>query len=252
MPAILVETAFISNASDANLLRNRQDDFATAIANEIIKYFGGSTSNEFNINDFLKYASNTGLFEGCGVEFKRLDEKTNINVISLNPLITVQGEVSLTEKLGGPRTAIDLSVGAETTGKDLLKQIAGAGSTFNVGETSLALSIKNLTLSTNIGRFLKYSVEMDILGVMTVTFETKLENKFGVTAYQRVIVKIYPLKGQTAPSIIRVPVKATAQDKIDYDKVFDIACAIILVACIGAGIYFGAAYLITLIPVFAR
>jgi len=45
MPAILVETAFISNASDANLLRNRQDDFATAIANEIIKYFGAVIPN---------------------------------------------------------------------------------------------------------------------------------------------------------------------------------------------------------------
>ncbi|WP_346879567.1 N-acetylmuramoyl-L-alanine amidase [Clostridium sp. UBA3061] len=50
MPAILVETAFISNASDANLLRNRQDDFATAIANEIIKYFGGSSTTPRTMN----------------------------------------------------------------------------------------------------------------------------------------------------------------------------------------------------------
>lgn len=47
MPAILVETAFISNSSDANLLRNRQDDFAAAIANEIIKYFGDVVPNRY-------------------------------------------------------------------------------------------------------------------------------------------------------------------------------------------------------------
>ncbi|HAK42007.1 MAG TPA: hypothetical protein DCM59_03905, partial [Clostridium sp.] len=36
MPAILVETSFINNPSEANLLRNRQDDFANVIANEIL------------------------------------------------------------------------------------------------------------------------------------------------------------------------------------------------------------------------
>lgn len=40
MPAILVETAFINNFSDANLLRNRQYDFSIVIANEILKYLG--------------------------------------------------------------------------------------------------------------------------------------------------------------------------------------------------------------------
>ncbi|MBU3106206.1 N-acetylmuramoyl-L-alanine amidase, partial [Clostridium gasigenes] len=35
MPAILIETAFIDNSSDANLLSTKQDDFALAIANQI-------------------------------------------------------------------------------------------------------------------------------------------------------------------------------------------------------------------------
>lgn len=37
MPAILVETAFINNTNDANLLKNRQGDFAQVIADEILK-----------------------------------------------------------------------------------------------------------------------------------------------------------------------------------------------------------------------
>ena len=51
MPAILVETAFIDNAGDANLLRNRQDDFATAICDAITGSNSGSGStgpNESN------------------------------------------------------------------------------------------------------------------------------------------------------------------------------------------------------------
>lgn len=51
MPAILVETAFIDNAGDANLLRNRQADFATAICDAITGSNSGSGStgpNESN------------------------------------------------------------------------------------------------------------------------------------------------------------------------------------------------------------
>ncbi|TYS58400.1 N-acetylmuramoyl-L-alanine amidase [Sutcliffiella horikoshii] len=40
MPSILVETAFLSNSNDAYLLKTRADDFARAIANEIIVYLG--------------------------------------------------------------------------------------------------------------------------------------------------------------------------------------------------------------------
>jgi len=38
MPAILVETAFIDNEEDAELLRNRQDAFARAIARGVTDY----------------------------------------------------------------------------------------------------------------------------------------------------------------------------------------------------------------------
>ena len=39
MPAALVELAFIDNDSDAELLANRQDDFARAVARGITDYF---------------------------------------------------------------------------------------------------------------------------------------------------------------------------------------------------------------------
>lgn len=40
MPAALIETAFITNAQDAQLLKNKQNEFATAIAKGILSYFG--------------------------------------------------------------------------------------------------------------------------------------------------------------------------------------------------------------------
>lgn len=40
MDACLVELAFISNTEDANLLKNKQEEFATAIAKGICKYLG--------------------------------------------------------------------------------------------------------------------------------------------------------------------------------------------------------------------
>ena len=39
MPACLVELAYISNASDAEKLRNDPQGFATAIYNGILNYF---------------------------------------------------------------------------------------------------------------------------------------------------------------------------------------------------------------------
>lgn len=41
MPAVLVELAFISNTSDALLLRDNQDDFARAVARGVTDYLSG-------------------------------------------------------------------------------------------------------------------------------------------------------------------------------------------------------------------
>lgn len=46
MPAILVELAFIDNAKDAQLLKNKQEEFAIAIAKGILEYVGVTWKNE--------------------------------------------------------------------------------------------------------------------------------------------------------------------------------------------------------------
>lgn len=53
MTAILVETAFINNAIDAQILKNNTENFAFAIANAVLKYFNISKVEENkNINFF--------------------------------------------------------------------------------------------------------------------------------------------------------------------------------------------------------
>lgn len=53
MTAVLVETAFINNTIDAQILKNNTEDFAFAIANAVLKYFNISKKEENkNINFF--------------------------------------------------------------------------------------------------------------------------------------------------------------------------------------------------------
>lgn len=70
MPAVLVETAFISNEYDRNKLLNNQKDFAEAIAKGIFEYLGIRSDEmaeeskiivdgkEINVNRILKDGSN--------------------------------------------------------------------------------------------------------------------------------------------------------------------------------------------------
>lgn len=56
MPAVLVETAFIDNADDAKLLREREDDFAKAIARGVTDFF----ASDKPLPDVIDTPKNTG------------------------------------------------------------------------------------------------------------------------------------------------------------------------------------------------
>lgn len=51
MPSVLVETAFIDNTNDANLLKNNTDDFAQAIFNAICEHYKIGVKNMSKFND---------------------------------------------------------------------------------------------------------------------------------------------------------------------------------------------------------
>ncbi|MEF9934998.1 MAG: peptidoglycan-binding protein [Clostridium sp.] len=96
MPAVLVETAFISNGSDALKLKNNQDLFASTIANQILS----STSlDSNNTKELLRQASSIGLLKDVNVEIEAFNYKVPIGMISYNPRVTAEAEITLTSTI---------------------------------------------------------------------------------------------------------------------------------------------------------
>ncbi len=71
MPAALIETAFITNKQDAELLKNKQNEFATAIAKGILKYLG------INYKPVKKPSNNSNSKELYKVQVGAFSNKTN-------------------------------------------------------------------------------------------------------------------------------------------------------------------------------
>ena len=91
MPAILVETAFIDNASDVELLKNRQPSFATAIAQAICEQVGVNymQQNEYSydntVNNMVKDGVTT--LENMAYWEKVLNEGEPVNPAYLRALL---------------------------------------------------------------------------------------------------------------------------------------------------------------------
>ena len=144
MPAILVETAFISNSSDANLLNTRQDDFANAIFNEILNYFNMSIST----STILDQINNSGFAELFGVKFTQtLQEKIIAQAgpikvkLSLTRGGSNNGEIVANFKNGSfdsgtfKNDLLDLSTTLSKNGVNISKQL------LKLGNKSFSISV---------------------------------------------------------------------------------------------------------------
>ena len=80
MPAILIETAFINNANDANKLKTRENDFASAIANQIANTsIDNSNGGSSNGNTSAEYSRNLEVTSPLmyGEDIKAVQNKLN-------------------------------------------------------------------------------------------------------------------------------------------------------------------------------
>lgn len=238
MPAILVETAFISNSNDATLLRTRQDEFASTISNQIINTLGTPPSN---LKELLQYSSKNGLFKGADIEIEKLNIKTPVTMLSLNPPITVEAELSMTETLKGPYKFIDLSVGADSLSAGFINDLTNSGVKFDFTRSDLKLSLEGLTATGEISKFLKYDIQVST-GSIKITFETSLRYDSSTTIYQKLIVTLYPSRLPNSSVGVMAPIATNEYNKIpnkDYKLNPTIATVAIGAVLIGTTILSG-------------
>ena len=85
MPALLVETAFLSNAQDAEKLKTRQDDFAEAIAMSVIGMYGGKEETKekpqvtelTSVNDIVWELAARGVITDKQLWLQKLEDDKN-------------------------------------------------------------------------------------------------------------------------------------------------------------------------------
>ena len=143
MPAILVETAFISNSSDANLLNTRQADFSITIANSILSYFNERTIDASYI---LSQAKNIGLLKGTSLEFAFFEAEIPVKVISLFPTVKISASVSVTRKLDSLNsTIVNFAVDSNGLSTQLINKLGENRIDFNsFNKQNLAQSIDKM------------------------------------------------------------------------------------------------------------
>ena len=167
MPSILIETAFINNANDANKLKTRENDFASVIANQI-----ANTS----IEDILKVAGNIGLFENSTLTFMDLKNPTQEIRVSLYPAIYLKGELGINQSLSGSTSngIINLALSPNTISSNIIKDLSTVNITHNIDKDTLAESIEKLTAIKKIGNTMTYSISVTNLGEIEIKLEAYL------------------------------------------------------------------------------
>lgn len=207
MPAILVETAFISNSNDASLLKYRQDDFAKCIANEILKYFGATT----DYTEVLKEASKTGLLEDCGVSFGLFDSRKHIQTLSFRPQIDLFGELSLTGNIGAT-DSIDLSVGAKKLAELINGKLEFNNVVVDFTTENLYATFSQIGISLQQTDNLKYDIKFIAPSTVEIIVEHKITVN-GIDVFQRLIIVISNIDDPGAYAVL-LPVVALASDPL--------------------------------------
>lgn len=205
MPAILIETAFITNSSDASKLSTRQNDFVSSIASQIT---GANIELAPSTKELLRQASTKGLFKGLGVEIEGFNIKSPIQMISLDPIVTLQLELSQATQFPpglSDYKVLNLSLTSDNITTSILSDIGEAGLSFPYKQ-NLNLSIDRLSSTTNIDKYVKYSVKNKLI-FLEVTIEAALPIGSEIV-YQRFIYTIAKNPRDFGGSKIQVPLIA--------------------------------------------
>ena len=194
MPSILVETAFISNSSDANLLNTRQADFSVTIANSILSYFSKKT---IDISYVLSQAKNIGLLKGTSLEFALLEAETPIKVVSVFPTITMSASVAITRKLNSLNsTVMNFAVDSNGLSAQFINKLGENRIDFSQkNKDNLAKSIEKIGFVIPSGIFNVQSYTSGLGAIFKIEYPITIDN---LTFYHAITISV---KDYNNPSV---------------------------------------------------
>ena len=171
-----------------------------------------SGDDNYNIETRIsKLAWNTGLFQGINQELG-INKKVPLGVLSLDPPIKLEGEVSYNSKMTGNYKIINLNSDFESMGLSLEKELNSLDVTFDFDSKDMTLAFKQLALTANISKHLKYKCALNLDGSIEIILESSFEydeegdsisniesldkiyedkRKYSITIYQRFIITIF-------------------------------------------------------------
>ena len=194
MPSILVETAFISNSSDANLLNTRQADFSVTIANSILSYFSKKT---IDISYVLSQAKNIGLLKGTSLEFALLEAETPIKVVSVFPTITMSASVAITRKLNSLNsTVMNFAVDSNGLSAQFINKLGENRIDFSQkNKDNLAKSIEKIGVVIPSGIFNVQAYTSGLGAIFKIEYPITIDN---LTFYHAITISV---KDYNNPSV---------------------------------------------------
>ena len=182
MPSILIETAFINNANDANKLKTRENDFASVIANQIANTsIDSSTGGSSNGNTSAEYSRNLKVTSPLmyGEDIKAVQNKLNSLGFNCgtadgyygndtkNAVIKFQNKFAITaDGIVGPTTWMYLF---ETNGsiEDILKVAGNIGLFENAEFTFTELNSKTPEVRLSLSPAIYVQGELSLTGSLS-------------------------------------------------------------------------------------
>ncbi|WP_447406040.1 SH3 domain-containing protein [Clostridium perfringens] len=216
-----------------------------------------SGDDNYNIETRIsKLAWNTGLFQGINQELG-INKRVPLGVLSLDPPIKLDGEVSYNSKMTGNYKIINLNSDFESMGLSLEKELNSLDVTFDFNSKDMSLAFKQLALTANISKHLKYKCALNLDGSIEIILESSFEydeegdsisniesldkiyedkRKYSITIYQRFIITIFAGVNKYKKVTLQIPSFETViKNNVifkDYKKE-NIFVALVLVGVVG-------------------
>ena len=234
MPAILVETAFISNSSDANLLNTRQADFSIAIANSILSYFNERTIDASYI---LSQAKNIGLLKGTSLEFAFFEAESPIKVVSLFPKVTMSASVSVTQKFNSLNsTVVNFAVDSNGLSTQFINKLGENRIDFSAkNKDNLAKSIEKVGALLPAGIFNIQAYTSGLGAIFKIEYPIAIDN---LTFYHciTIVIENYRNPSTTSYSFVLAETSSNPATNLNVQPTSMLLPGLALIAVVALGI----------------